>query len=238
MSNAASIVGLVIIKAMCKLLFTVCTAFAWLACAPPLGAQPNPDVERALAAVRVRANAGDVVAQFSLGSILYYGAHNTAEAVEWFKKAAAHGYAPAEFQMGQLYDFGFGVEPDDAQALAWYRKAAEHGSAAGQRTVGDFFQKGRGVTADVAEAARWYQRAADGDDLRAQYELGQLYFTGTGVPRDYIAAYVWFMLAACQTPLLDNRKALLELRNIAGARLTAEQVTDAERRAAAWKPAR
>jgi TPR repeat protein len=223
---------------MWKLEFTIFTAFALLACAPPLSAQANQDVARALAALHARANAGDVVAQFSLGSILYYAAQNTAEAVDWFRKAAAQGYATAEFQMGQLYDFGFVVEQDDAQALAWYRKAAEHGNAPAQRTVGEFLQKGRGVTADAREAARWYQRAADGDDLRAQYELGQLYFTGAGVARDYIAAYVWFMLAADQTPLPDNRKALLELRNIAGARLTAEQVADAERRAAAWKPAR
>jgi TPR repeat protein len=221
---------------MCKLLLIVCTACAWFAGASPLRAQANPDVERALAAARENAAAGDVIAQFSLGSFLYYGTTDTAEAVGWFKKAAAQGYAPAEFQMGQLFDFGFGVEQDDAQALAWYRKSGEHGSAAGQRSVGEFYRKGRGIAADTTEAARWYQLAADADDLRAQYELGQLYFTGTGLRRDYVAAYMWFMLAAGQAPLIDNRKAIIELRNIAGARMTAEQVTEAERRAAAWKP--
>ena len=223
-------------KLMRSLFFTACNAFACLASAAALHAQTDPDVERALAAARAKAGTGDVIAQFSLGSILYYGGNETAEAVEWFRKAAAQGYAPAEFQMGQLYDFGFAVEQDDAQALAWYRKAAEHASAAGQRTVGEFYQKGRGVAADTAEAARWYRRAADGDDLRAQYALGQSYFSGTGVMRDYVTAYVWFMVAAGQTPLVDNRKALLELRNIAGARITPEQVLEAERRAAAWKP--
>jgi hypothetical protein len=223
---------------MSKLLLIVCTAFAWFASAPPLGAQANQEVERALAAARAKATAGDVIAQFSLGSCLYYGASDTAEAVGWFKKAAAQGYAPAEFQMGQLYDFGFGVEQDDTQALAWYRKAAEHGSAAGQRTVGEFYQKGRGVPADAAQAAHWYRRAADGDDLRGQYLLGQMYFNGNGVMRDYLTAYIWFSVAATQTPLLDNRKALLEFRNIAGARMSAAQVQEAERRAASWKPSR
>src|SRR5215831_2787688 len=103
---------------MPKLLLTVCTTFAVLACAPALRAQAERDVEVALAAARTTADAGDVVAQFSLGSILYFGANDTAEAVDWFRKAATQGYAPAEFQMGQLYDFGFGVEQDDAQALA------------------------------------------------------------------------------------------------------------------------
>ncbi len=216
-------------------MLTVCTVIVWFAGASELGAQANQDVERALAAARMKAAASDVIAQFSLGSFLYYGASDTAEAVGWFKKAAAQEYAPAEFQMGQLCDFGFGVEQDDAEALAWYRKAAEHGSAAGQRSLADFYRKGRGITADATEAARWYRLAADGDDLRAQYELGQLYFTGTGVIRDYVAAYMWFMLAAGQAPLTDNRQAILELRNISAARMTPEQVNEAERRVAAWK---
>ena len=201
------------------------------------GARVDEDVERAFAAGRVRAAAGDVVAQFSLGAMLYYGGDDTAEAIDWLRRAAAQKYAPAEFHMGQLYDFGFGVTQNDREALGWYRKAAAHGSAAGQRAVGDFYRKGRGVPANAAQAARWYRRAADGDDVRAQYELGDLYFSGSGVTRDYAQAYVWLSLAASQAPLVDNRKGLLELRNIAAARMTPEAVADAARRVTAWKPA-
>jgi len=201
-----------------------------------LNAQVEPDVEAALSAVRARASAGDAVAQFSLGSILYYGTRDTAQGLEWFRKAAAQGYASAEFQMGQSYDFGFGVTQDDRQALDWYRKAADHGYAPARRTIGEFYKNGRVVAADPAEAARWYRLAADADDLRAQFQLGQLYFDGTGVPRDYGSAYVWFTLAAGQAPLVDNRKQLIELRNIAAARMTPDQVADAARRVAAWKP--
>jgi uncharacterized protein len=196
----------------------------------------DADVERALADVKTRAIAGDVVAQFSLGSVLYYGTRETAEAIAWFRKAAAQAFPSAEFQMGQLFDFGFGVTQSDVEALAWYRKAAGHGSAAGQRAVGDFYRKGRAVIADAAEAARWYRLAADGDDLRAQYQLADLNFNGTGVARDYATAYVWFSIAAGQAPLEDNRKQLIELRNIAAARMTPEAVADAARRVAAWTP--
>jgi TPR repeat protein len=204
-------------------------------CAVFLAASED-DVARALEAGRARAAAGDTVAQFSLGAMLYYGGVETAQGIEWIRKAAAQEYAPAEFQMGQLYDFGFGVTAREREALAWYRKAAEHGSAPGQRAVGDFYQKGRGVPADAAEAARWFRRAADGDDVRAQYQLGQMFFDGNGVPRDYGSAYVWFALAAGQTPLDDNRKGLIELRNIAAARMTPAAVAAAKRRVAAWKP--
>ena len=205
------------------------------------GARGVPDVQtdevaRALSDARARAAAGDVIAQFSVGAMLYYGGDDTAQAIDWIRKAAAQRFAPAEFQMGQLYDFGFGVTQDDRQALEWYQRAADHGSAAGQRAVGDFYRKGRVVTADAAAAVRWFRRAADGDDLRAQYQLGQLYFDGSGVPRDYASAYLWFSLAAGQTPLEDNRKGLLELRNIAAARMTPDAVAAAAKRVAAWKP--
>jgi TPR repeat protein len=83
---------------------------------------------------------------------------------------------------------------------------------------------------DTREAARWYRRAADGDDLRAQYLLGEMYFTGSGVARDYSSAYVWYALAASQAPLMDNRQGLLELRNIAAARMTSAEVAAAARR--------
>jgi TPR repeat protein len=207
-----------------------------LAWSAAIEGEAGDEVERALAAARVRAARGDVVAQFSLASLLYYASRDTAGAVQWFRKAAAQRYAPAEFQMGQLYDFGFGVTRDDRRALDWYVKAAQHGDAAASRAAGDFYRRGRGVATDLAEAARWYRRAADGDDLRAQYQLAQMYFDGTGVERDYVSAYVWFDIAAGQTPLIDNQKAILELRNIAAARMSPDALTEAERRAGAWKP--
>jgi TPR repeat protein len=199
-------------------------------------AQIDPDVDRALAAARARANEGDVVAQFSLGSIFYYGTEDTAAAVEWFRKAAAQQYAPAEFQMGQLFDFGFGVEQDAGAALEWYRRAASHGSAAAQRTVAEFYRKGRGVPASATEAVRWFRQAAELGDIRAQYQLAQMLFDGAGVTRDYVEAYVWFTLAAAQAPLPDNRDGLLELRNIAAARMTPAQIAMAAKRVAASRP--
>ena len=64
-----------------------------------------------------------------------------------------------------------------------------------------------------------------------------MFFDGTGVPRDYASAYFWFSVAAAQTPLEDNRKGLLELRNITVARMEAGTLAEAKRRVAAWKPA-
>src|SRR5262245_31834633 len=103
-------------------------------------AASEDDVAKALETARLSATAGDRVAQFSMGALLYYGSAETSRAIEWIRRAAAQSYAPAEFQVGQLYDFGFGVRQDDRQALAWYRRSAEHGSSPGQRMVGDFYR--------------------------------------------------------------------------------------------------
>lgn len=225
-----------IIPGMRAWLMAVALAMMVLAVPGEGSAPADPEVTRALEAARARAEAGDVIAQFSLGALLYYGSTDMNQAIDWLRKAAAQRFAAAEFQLGQIYEFGFSVPQSDRQAFEWYRRAADNGSAPGQRAVGEFHQKGRGVPADAAEAARWYRRAADGDDLRAQYQLGQMYFDGVGVPLDYASAFVWFSLAAGQTPLEDNRKGLLELRDIAAARMDPAAVAAARRRVAAWKP--
>lgn len=222
---------------MSRALLAAVVILVALAAAQPDPPSANRDVKRALETARRLAAAGNVIAQFSVGSMLYYGGTDTAQAIRWIRKAAAQQYPPAEFQMGQLYDFGFGVGQNDQEALRWYRRAAIHGHAAAQRAVGEFYHKGRSVAANPAEAARWFQRAADGDDLRAQYHLGQMYFDGVGVPQDYASAYVWFSLAASQTPLEDNRKGLVELRDIAAGRMPPAALRQAARRVAAWKPA-
>ncbi|MFN8923757.1 MAG: tetratricopeptide repeat protein, partial [Sphingobacteriia bacterium] len=43
------------------------------------------------------------------------------------QKAAEQGHANAQYNLGQLYEQGEGVEPSYDQAMHWYRLAAEQG---------------------------------------------------------------------------------------------------------------
>ena len=52
---------------------------------------------------------------------------NYLEAVKYYRKAAAKGYAVAMFNLGEAYNSGTGVVQDKAQAADWYRKAAAKG---------------------------------------------------------------------------------------------------------------
>ena len=74
--------------------------------------------------------------------------------------------------------------------------------------------------------------------VNIQVQLGQAYQNGTGIGRDYQQAYLWFAVAAGQTPLPDNEKALIEMRNIVAARMTPDEEARAAARAAAWRPRR
>src|SRR5215510_13467908 len=69
------------------------------------------------------AQAGDPKAQTYVGEI-YEKQNDFASAAQWYQKAASQGYAPAQIDLGSLYEQGKGVPKDPQQALAWYRKAS------------------------------------------------------------------------------------------------------------------
>jgi hypothetical protein len=52
---------------------------------------------------------------------------NYAEALRLYQKSANQGYAPAQYNLGLLYEFGYGVKQDKAEARRWYQKAAAQG---------------------------------------------------------------------------------------------------------------
>ena len=91
------------------------------------------------------------------------------------------------------------------------------------------YANGRGMPQDDAEAVRWYRLAAEQDDTRAQLSLGLMYSLGRGVPQDDVSAHMWLNLAAA-TGDEDARK----VRDIVAARMTREQIAEAQARAREW----
>ena len=59
------------------------------------------------------------------------------QALYWYKRAAAHGVAAAEYNLAVLYRDGRGVEKDEAQSTRLMNLAASHGFglAAGMATI-------------------------------------------------------------------------------------------------------
>ena len=128
------------------------------------------DYEQTVQLWRPLAEAGDVRAQFGLGT-LYFEGHGVTSDLEqsarWFRKVAEQGFAPAQFNLGNAYKHGRGVARDDRLASAWWRHAAEQEFAPAQFNLGTQYYFGRGVEKNEQEALRWYRRAADNGHPRA-----------------------------------------------------------------------
>ena len=81
----------------------------------------------------VRANEGDVQAQFLLGVAYLQGRgvqQDYDAAAKWFRKAADQKMPEAQANLAVFYMNGWGVERDLKKALFWNRKAAAQGFAA------------------------------------------------------------------------------------------------------------
>ncbi len=129
------------------------------------------DFATALAYFKVVAEHGDAAAQAAVGQFYRDGLSVTqdyAEALRWYRKAAAQGAQPdAENTIAICYSRGLGVTADETEAARWHRLAAEHGHAGSQQELGDRYLAGRGVTADQLEATYWLSLAGRQGDRDA-----------------------------------------------------------------------
>ncbi len=159
-----------------------------------------------------------------------------ATALQEFKPLAEKGHAKAQLALGHMYELGRGVPQDSAEAVKWYRKAAEQGHAAALYDLGLMYASGLGVPQDYADAAKWYRKAADKGFATAMLSLGFMYTAGQGVPQDLVSAWIWFDRAASRYPPGPNRNEAARARNRVAAKMTPEQIAEAQRLAQEWKP--
>ena len=100
-----------------------------------------------------------------IGEDYYYGRNGKpqdyGEAVRWYRKAAAQGYASAQYNLGVSYANGQGVPQDYGEAVKWWRKVAAQGYAKAQAKLGLCYYNGQGVPRDYGEAVRWWRKACD-----------------------------------------------------------------------------
>jgi len=145
------------------------------------------------------AYAGDVDAQFNLGTLYENGLGVEADAEQaarWYRAAAARRVDLARLALARLQRAGaLEPEPDEDQ-IKLLETAARRGLAEAQYELGVAFDRGLGVTQNHATAAGWYQRAAEQGLTDAQYNLATLYDEGLGTPRDIGQAREWYVRAA------------------------------------------
>jgi len=150
---------------------------AWCLC---WGYGCQEDRERSLELARESSGRDSRYGQLTLGALHDYGrggvAVDYAQAVAFYRLAAAQGLDEAQQGLGCMHYNGLGVDRDYAEALRWWRLAAAQGHPQALYWVGFCHEEGLGVAADVAEAIRWYRRAqAAGHEAADELlELGAL----------------------------------------------------------------
>jgi TPR repeat protein len=115
-----------------------------------------------------------------------------AKAVDYYRRAADLGVAPAGNALGNLYASGRGVRQDAAKAFQWYRWAADKGDANAQVSLGYMYANGQATARDDAKAFELYKRAADQNNASGVNNVGYFHEFGRAVPLNLNEAAVWY----------------------------------------------
>jgi uncharacterized protein len=171
-----------------------------------------------LTKLRVKAEAGDAAAQFSLGRAYEDGngtPQNDAQAAAWYRKAADQGNASAQNSLGLMYREGLGVPRDQQEAVQWYHKAARQKNAAAMFNLGTAYYNGDGVGVDYRLAYAWFLLAQEqssvnavsaisrtgkelmaGEQIEAWFAIASMYQKGVDLEQNDHEAIKWLTKAA------------------------------------------
>lgn len=115
-----------------------------------------------------------------------------AEARPELTALAEAGDARAQQALGEIFERGWGVDPDLSKSGEWYRRAADQGNAEAQFALGSLIARGALPAIEKASAFAWFRKAAEQDLLPAQRYLANEYHEGKEVPRDDSEALRWY----------------------------------------------
>ncbi|WP_052699420.1 tetratricopeptide repeat protein [Hyphomicrobium sp. 99] len=184
--------------------------------------------------LRLAAANGDPSAEFEVGARLAEGkgtAQSFSDAAKWYQRSADQGFAQSQYRLGTLYERGLGLKPDRAQAAMWYQRAAEQGNIKAMHNLAVLSANQSDQSPDYMTAARWFEEAAQRGLSDSQFNLAVLYENGLGVKRDMSRAFMWLSIAA-----RGGDADAVRRRDILRGKLTADEVTAANKMIAAWKP--
>ena len=99
----------------------------------------------------------------------------------------------AEYNMGQLYQWGLGVDKNDTIAMSWYKKAATDNYANAYYRIGSYYVNGTLQPKDIAKAIEYYKKGIEAGSGDAVYQLAWLYYDGKDIQQDYPEALRLFL---------------------------------------------
>jgi TPR repeat protein len=150
-----------------------------------------------------------------------------AAALALYAPRAAAGDREAQYRMGMMARFGWGMDKDPVAAARWLGEAARQNQPQAQAELGTMYRLGRGVPEDPKRAAQLLTAAAAAGVGIAQLSIGRMYRDGVGVDRDLVEAYAWFTVAG-DNGVMDG----LAYRAEIASQMSSEQIAEGRKRAA------
>lgn len=179
--------------------------------------------------VEAEAQAGNAVAQYQYAQVrMKEGDIETA--TSFLRRAAQKGIAPAQYDLGKLYERGSGVDRDLIEARGLIQKAAEAGHVGAMYDYALFLAEGEGGPKSEPDAVIWFNAAARHGLVDAQYNLGVVHAEGIGTEKNLAEALFWFEVAA----MAGDAGAKQEVANLR-TRVSMTDSLDAHERAKSWK---
>jgi TPR repeat protein len=203
------------------------------------------DPMKAVSWYRVAADRGDAYARNTLGEMFLTGGAPRRDyglALMYFRQAARQGLDQAKFNLCGMYYREQEISWDYQQVVKKMRMQAHMTNSMAPYEMAQMYLDGTSPEShvqDYRKAARWFRLAAQQGMPNAQIELGKLYQQGLGVTQDYVAAHMWFNVAASllsNTYVEGDRMDAVRRRDAVAARMTPDQVAEAQTLAREWRP--
>ena len=114
-----------------------------------------------------------------------------------------------EYDLGNKYFNGDGVEIDIKEAVKWYKKAADTGNTDAQYILGEIYYYGFGIEEDEEEGLKWLRKSSEQGNADAQLILGR-HYNCDDENNNTEEALKWYSKAAEQ----GNEEAVVEYGNL------------------------
>lgn len=161
--------------------------------------------EKAFELFQSEAQKNNVPAIYSIAKMYQcglLGKENISEAQKYFAEALK-GFLFLEpsvgkmqpyiwYNLGQLYNFGYGTEQDYSEAFKWFQKAALAVNDYAQYSLGSLYFYGNGTQQDYSKAFSWYKKSADLGNIFACYSAAKMLDEGIGTEKNTEQAALYF----------------------------------------------
>jgi len=107
-------------------------------------------------------------------------------ALGWYLPAAKQGDIEAQYNLGYMYETGWGVSINEKEAARWYQEAATGGHDQAQLRLGLMYMVGAGVAQSKPKGVEWLRKAAAGGSRVAERLVQELFDSADGASLDAV----------------------------------------------------